>query len=292
MSRSRRWTMPGRSGSVPPAIRSPSASTRFGPALPGAAWESSPAGLSTIARCSSLQAIARVERAHELGARSASVGALLLRAGPEPEDVDRDQQDHADGDADVGDVERRPAGRIDEVGDEPLAGAIDQVADRPAGEQADRQPEARPLGARQEVHEQPGEGDGRDHDDPGARAVEHPEGDAAVRDPDEVDPGDEVDRLAGRDLGPDDRLARSDRRRRPAAPRRLRGRSRVPGPSPADQADDDRLQDEQRRSARPSGSGRGTDPPAPTEGSLRLRRLRTGSTVSSTKPVTARTGVM
>ncbi len=45
VSLSRRWTMPGRSGSSPPPRSSPSTSTSVSPRCPGAAWTTRPGGL-------------------------------------------------------------------------------------------------------------------------------------------------------------------------------------------------------------------------------------------------------
>ena len=51
-----------------------------------------------------------------------------------------EQRQHAERDRDVGDVERRPARELDEVGHEPSRDAVDQVARRAAEQQPGRQP--------------------------------------------------------------------------------------------------------------------------------------------------------
>ena len=49
-----------------------------------------------------------------------------------------------DGDRDVGDVERGPQRRVEEVGDRAVADPVGEVAERAAGDQADAQPQPRP----------------------------------------------------------------------------------------------------------------------------------------------------
>ena len=61
---------------------------------------------------------------------------------------DPQEREHADRDRHVGDVERRPVGQLDEVGDRPVRDAIDEVADGAADEQTGRQPQPRPIGSR------------------------------------------------------------------------------------------------------------------------------------------------
>ena len=70
VSRSRRWTMPARCGSPPPAARPRSASASVGPVWPGAGWVTRPAGLSTTIRWSSSKAISNA------GAASAAAAGL------------------------------------------------------------------------------------------------------------------------------------------------------------------------------------------------------------------------
>ena len=53
---------------------------------------------------------------------------------------------HPDGDRDVGEVERRPQRRVDEVGDGAVADPVGEVAERAAGEQPDPEPEPGPGG--------------------------------------------------------------------------------------------------------------------------------------------------
>src|SRR5919202_308151 len=93
------------------------------------------------------------------------------------EDVQQDE--HAERDRHVGDVERREAERqLHEVGDAAAARAVDDVADRAAEQHPGRQPEQRPPHVRREVDEQERE---RDRDDQrhdraaaGQRAERHP----------------------------------------------------------------------------------------------------------------------
>ena len=60
VSRSSRWTIPGRSGSSPPSTSCASRPCTSVPcACPGAGWTTSPAGLSTTSRCSSSYGTAR-----------------------------------------------------------------------------------------------------------------------------------------------------------------------------------------------------------------------------------------
>src|SRR5262249_3938156 len=127
---SSRWTIPGRAGSAPPPRIPASSSTRVVPACEGAGWTTRPAGLSTTARESSRWTMRSC---------SATPGLALGFA-----QVDQDQQDDAEGDRRVGQVEGRPGGQVDEVGDRAGAHAVEQVAEGAAGEQPGRHPHPGP----------------------------------------------------------------------------------------------------------------------------------------------------
>ena len=144
-------------------------------------------------------------------------------------------------------------------------------ASRPIGSQSPGR-----LGAREEDAEQRREGDRGEDEDERAGVVEQPEGDAAVADADEVEmPSDRSTRSPGATWPP---------RRSPWRPGRAamaddghgRGSPEAGGcgRSPVDQPDDDRPDDEQQRSGRPSGSGRATCPPPPIGGRNRRKRFR------------------
>ena len=64
--------------------------------------------------------------------------------------------DHAEGDRDVGEVERRPQRRVEEVGDGAVADPVGKVAERPPAQQADAEPQQRPRGVEREPAERSG----------------------------------------------------------------------------------------------------------------------------------------
>ncbi len=76
VSRSSRWTMPGRPGS-PPATTPASESTSVPAGRPAPGWTTSPAGLSTTARCSSCQTISAGGPAGGAGAGSTAAGSSI-----------------------------------------------------------------------------------------------------------------------------------------------------------------------------------------------------------------------
>src|SRR6188472_235663 len=187
---SSRWTMPGRSGSAPPPSKSPSSSTKVGPLCEGAGWTTIPAGLSTTASASSTWTM-----------RSSSLISRLARVG------EGEQQD-AGGDADVGEVEGRPAADLDVVSDGVGAHAIGEVAQRPTGKQARRDPHAGTGRVAGEDVADDGERQSGDQDQPGAAAAGQAKSDATVVREGEFQRPEHLDVLAGRQVRLDRRLRR------------------------------------------------------------------------------------
>src|SRR6185436_12128645 len=183
---SRRWTMPGRSGSVPPPSNSPSLSTRVGPRCEGAGWTTSPAGLSTTARSSSTWTIDN----SPLIASPTPSGALYPRIGGERRtggslglllvQIRECQHDDAGGNGDVGEVEGGPAADLDIVGDRVGADTVGEVPQRAPGEQPGRDPEARSGRVTPEDEADDRQGQAREQYEAGAAAASEAEGDAGV----------------------------------------------------------------------------------------------------------------
>ena len=110
------------------------------------------------------------------------------------------QQEHAEGDRDVGEVERRPGEDVDVVGHRVGPDPVGEVAERAAGEEADRDPHP---GSGRVAGEEPADEDQaaeREGDQEAAAVAGEAEGDAAVVGEGEADRPEDVDVLA-RDRG-------------------------------------------------------------------------------------------
>ena len=152
VSRSSRWTIPGRSASPPPS-RSPSTSTSVGPRCPGAGWTTRPGRL--------------VDHREPLVAvddpRLVAHGSVGLAAAPAPATASAITTTPS-GDRDVGEVERRPQRRVEEVGDRAVAQPVDEVAERAAGQQPDPEPQPGRVGVEGEPADDQRQRDDRDRE--------------------------------------------------------------------------------------------------------------------------------
>jgi hypothetical protein len=97
----------------------------------------------------------------------------------------------------VSEVERGPGGWIEEVDDRPGPDAIGEVPECAAGEQPHRHPEPRPAPVDGEVCEQQDESTTRERDNEALSAREQPERNSRVPDSRQLEPEDDLDRVAG-----------------------------------------------------------------------------------------------
>src|SRR5919202_4249680 len=174
-------------------------------------WRLGTAAPSTRTAPSSMSRCARAREpsgpARNASSRAPASSAPARRRIVALEDVQQDE--HAEGDRHVGDVERREAERqLHEVGDAAAPGAVYDVADRAAEQHPGRQPEQRPAHVRGEVDEQQRERDRHHdrHDRPAAR--ERAERHAGVARVDDLDAREDGDPLALVDRRADERLRR------------------------------------------------------------------------------------
>ena len=147
VSRSRRWTIPGRAGSPPPSSSPSSVDERRSPG-PGRRMDDQPWRL-----VDHREALVDMDEPRLAAHGSAASGARLRRRARTSAIID-----DADGDRDVGEVERRPQRRIEEVGDRALADPVDQVAERASDQQADPEPEPGARSGRRRTSRGPGRG--------------------------------------------------------------------------------------------------------------------------------------
>ena len=173
MSLSSRWTIPGRCGSSPPAGQIPEHLDQGGAGIAGRRVDDQAGRLVDHRQELVLPDDPGAEGHRDSGSGPGGSPALAgvrlrgaagvgIRLGAEC--VHPDEDDHAERDLDVGEVERGPGAEIDEIGDRTLVDPVDQVADRAAGEQPDRKPEPAAIRCSEEHAEQGCEGDRGEHE--------------------------------------------------------------------------------------------------------------------------------
>jgi hypothetical protein len=114
--------------------------------------------------------------------------------------VEEEEEEDAEGDGEVGEVEGGPAeGELQEVRDGAGAQAIEDVAEGAPEEHSDGEPEEGPVGVADEVEEEGGEGEGDEDRHGELVARDEAEGDAVVACVDELDPREEATGFAGKD---------------------------------------------------------------------------------------------
>src|SRR5215207_586275 len=197
---SSRWTIPGRSGSLPPPRISASSLTSVGPWWEGAGWTTRPAGLSTTARDSSRWTIC-------------SAGSAIVARGLGIAEVNQDHQHDPGGYRDVGEVEGRPRADVDVVGHLARREPVEQVAEGAAGQQPNRDPHPRLAGVAAEDEGDQRQGSHGDEDEPEAGAAGEAEGDSLVVGEGEAQRPQHIDFLSQGEAGLDpclDRLVGGD----------------------------------------------------------------------------------
>ena len=188
------------------------------------------------------QALRRGARAGVLGEEDVEPLARGLGGDVNPGRMARrplqhvEQAQHAERDADVGEVEGGPGREVDEVGHVAAVEAVDEVARRAAEQQPGRQPHERAAAVGGEEDQQRRHRRDADHDQHRPAVDEQPEGDAAVAHVDELDAGEDAVAAAEVDVVPDQRLGglvgRDDQprpARRPAGRTSRRSRARDRG---------------------------------------------------------------
>src|SRR3954454_12191413 len=202
----------GTAGASPPPVGASCSSSTVTVSPPASTWRLGRGSPSTWTRPASMWRWAR-DREPSGPARKASrrcpasSGGTRSSGTPLARALEHvDEREHTDGDGDVGHVEGRPVGQLDEVGHRPRVDAVDDVPDRAAHEQAGGQPQAGLVGVADEIEDERDQGDHRDQEDQYPTARERAEGDAGVAHVDEVDAEEDRIRRADPDVPAHERL--------------------------------------------------------------------------------------